>query len=254
MSKRGRIVLFIIVAVVLAAAILSVIAGDSPLRLFSIMIITVVGALSALVQFTGTDTLWKLFKELLPKSRIVTPKELLKHLIDQHLLVRCEAVGRRPIYQLDDDYWTNLILDFPSIVHESDTLDLCAKCVHRILSPKLGHVLIVDPLELGESQPDIHQALEKIVNRMSGQFVRTKEIYSIKDTTLLIGVFSSRTRDFLLREGKHITNAVFLIGPDSAYLSEIFKDFTCKFISIISSDTLKELDMETRRSILWYPN
>jgi hypothetical protein len=254
MNRRSRITLLLIIAILLIAAILASIPGDSPFKVPSILLVSIIGTLSALAQFTGTDAFRRLVRESISKPNRVSPKQLLRYLADQHLLLRCEAIGRQPIYQLDNDYWTNLILDFSKLVHDPNTLDWCAICIRPLLFPKLDRGLVVEPLDLGQSQTDVRQALAEIITRLSGQIVRAKEIHNVGQVAILVGIFSPQTRNFLLQEGEHIASAVFLIGPDSQYLSKTFKNLSFKATSIVSTDTLQELDLGIRRSILWYPH
>lgn len=254
MDRRSRVILLLITAILLIAAILAVIPGDSTFKVPSILIVSIIGTLSALAQFTGTDAFRRLVKESVPNPKIVSHKQLLRYLTDQHLLLRCEAIGRQPIYQLDNDYWTNLILDFSKLVHEPNALDFCASCIRPLVFPKSGRWFIVEPLDLGQSQADIRQVLAEITTRLSGQIVRAKEIHNVGQVAILAGIFSPQIRNFLLQEGEHIASAVFLIGPDSQYLSKTFKNLPLKATSIVSTDTLQELDLGIRRSILWYPH
>src|SRR6266516_4622811 len=118
MPKRSRIGLLIIITVFLIAAILSVIPGNSTLKLPAVLVVTIVGTLSALAQFTGTEVFRKLFKESPSRLHNISTEDLLKYLIEHNLVVRCAAIGRHPIYQLDKDYWTNLTLDFSRIIQD----------------------------------------------------------------------------------------------------------------------------------------
>lgn len=243
MSKRSQIVLLIAVVVVLLAATLSItIPGDSPLKTASILIIAVIGASSALVQFTGTEVFLKLFRESLSRPKRVSSEQLLDRFVSQHLLVRCEAVGRRPVYQLDDDYWTNLTLNFSRLVNEPDILDLCARCVRTLLPTKSAGVLVVEPLDIGMSQVDTRQVVAEIVDRLQGRFVRANETRGDQEAVIIAGVFLPQIRQFLFRQGHYITDAVFLIGPDSHYFTATFQELPTRLVSVVSADSLKGLD------------
>lgn len=250
MSKRSRIALLIIITLMLVAALFSVLPGQSLLKVISILVITIAGTLASLAQFTGTDVFYRIFRRSAPSHAIVGVEEVLRYFSENHLLVRCAAIGRPPVYQLDIDYWTNLMLDFTRFLQEPEVLNKCADCIFTLLAlqPKIP-ALFIEPLDLGETEADIRQVLEEIIKRIPGKFIRAKDIRKFPKAIVFASTFSPQIRRYLLQEAEYIHIAILLIGPDLLYLRKI----PVKIVSIISTDTLQTLDIGTRREIL-YPN
>lgn len=253
MSKRSRIVLLIVITILLIAAIFSAMSEDSPLKVPSVLVITIVGTLASVAQFTGADIFRKLFRKSTSQHHIISLEDLLQCLTEHHLLVRCAAIGRYPVYQLDTEYWTNLTLDFSRIIQDTIVLDMCADCIRTLLSLPNNNLpfFVIEPLDLGESQSEIRRILEEIVKRIPGQFIGIKEVHKLKKVTVLAGIFSPQIKNFLIQEADYVASAIFLIGPDSHYFSKISGSIPLKTISIISTDTLQKLDRGTRRAILY---
>lgn len=250
MSKYKQIVLLVIIIVVLAAAIVAMIPGESPLIKASLIVLSVIGALSALAQFTGTEALVESISNLFVKPRAVTLEHLLEYLIHQRLLVCCETTGRRPIYQLDHDYWTNLIIDFSELQSDEEAVRLCADYIRSLLPRELRHPYAIEPLDIGTPTTDARESIRKVWDTLKGRFIRSGEVCENRKAVMFLGTYSYDARTYLLREGQCVSHAIFLIGPNSDYLGARFKDASTQLVSIVSGDSLSKLSQKTLNLIL----
>jgi hypothetical protein len=252
MSRSSQVIGLVIGGVFLIAAVIAVMPGSSGSKTSAIVAVSVLGVVAALVQLAQTSALQRLLRGPISVKRVGTA-QLLTHLADRQLLLRAEAAGHQPIYQLDTDYWTNLELDFSGLAKDRTSLDLLAGLILRELGPRQDALRIVEPLDIGESASDARRVIDGIRQRLARrQFISAQDIHRHNDVVLLAGTYTAGVRSFLHQQGDHITAAVFLVGPDSRYLESKFRGLRLRSVSVISADALRQLDARVRRSMVWY--
>ena len=215
------------------------------------------------MQFASTNVgrrllaegmLW--FKEL-GRKRMEASKALLDHLIEHHLLIREENAGKPTIYPLDFNYWTNLGIEYAALARNPIAMALSIRCVRELLSELLpdghGPICVVDPTNLGQTLAGIPQTISEITHGIDGRLIDLAEVHRGAQAVVLAGLYSTAIKTFLLNEKDHVVVAVFLLGPESAYLRNTFHDLPFETRSIISVDTLQKIPVAIRRSFLWNP-
>lgn len=251
---RGqRIALFLLLGIIAATIIVLVVTsglpGESPLKFPGLVIGTILGVVSGLIAIAQTSLVQRLLKGSPARARRVTIPQLVSHLVERQLLVRAEAVGHQPIYELDSGYWTNLELDFSKLSNDGNSLDLLASTVLQQL-PRSKTRALVEPLDLGQSQPEVRQVLDNIRDRIPAQFIRVADIHKFGRVDVVVATFTPQVRRFLLEKAEYISSAVFLIGPHADYLGMIFSGLAFRSTSLISSDTLQQISAGVRESML----
>jgi membrane protein implicated in regulation of membrane protease activity len=191
-----------------------------------------------------------------PKGHIWLPPDrkdqlhLIECLIDQRVLATRETLFQLGAHKFDDDYWTNLDIDFTRLEKMDGLIKQFAEfIVAQYLEDDISTYVALDPVDF-RAQDYTMGVVRKTAAQAGLPLVGTQMVKSNQKLVVIAGVYSESLKAFLNDYASSVHLAIILLSPTSQHLANELKPLPLSRVKpIVSVDFLANIP-ETRRRVM----